>query len=132
MLRAFFMRRCWQWCCLFFAGCMGLQVRVMCSKGRVLCWKGKFFRPLNMSYFVRCCVLRVYLFCRCSKGKKICPSNMFCCPSNIFHIICCWMLCTHRRQRVLRRLQAERQRRARPKGSPLTVCLLRWLPSPFN
>ena len=52
VLRAFFMRRFWQWCCLF-AGCMGLQVRVMCSKGHVLCWKGKFFRPLNMSCFCK-------------------------------------------------------------------------------
>ena len=49
---------------VFFAGCMGLQVRVMCSKGRVLCWKGKFFRPLNRSCF--CKVL-------CVKGLLILP-----------------------------------------------------------
>ena len=52
VLRAFFMWRCWQWCCLF-AGCIGLQVRVICSKGHVLCWMGKFFRPLNMFYFCK-------------------------------------------------------------------------------
>ena len=38
---------------VFFAGGMGLEVIFMCSKGRVLCWKGKFFRPLNMSYFCK-------------------------------------------------------------------------------
>ena len=37
---------------VFFAGGAGLEVIFMCSKGRVLCWKGKFFRPLNMFYFL--------------------------------------------------------------------------------
>ena len=63
VIRAFFMWRCWQWCCLF-AGGSGLEVSVMCSKDHVLCWKGKFFRPLNMSYF--CKML-------CVKGLLILP-----------------------------------------------------------
>ena len=49
---------------VFFAGGTGLEVIFMCSKGRILCWKGKFFRPLNMSYF--CKML-------CVKGLLILP-----------------------------------------------------------
>ena len=45
----------------FFAGGMGLEVIFMCSKGRVLCWKGKFFRPLNMSYFCKTLCIRCLL-----------------------------------------------------------------------
>ena len=63
VLRAFFMWRCWQWCCLF-AGGEGLEVIFVCSKGHVLCWMGKFFRPLNM-----------FCFCKmlCVKGLFILP-----------------------------------------------------------
>ena len=49
---------------VFFAGCMGLEVIFICSKGHVLCWKGKFFRPLNMSCF--CKML-------CVKGLLVLP-----------------------------------------------------------
>ena len=101
--------------------------RVMFYAGRV-----SFFALETCLVFVKCYVLNSCRFYRCSKGKIICPSSMFCCPSSIFHITGCYILCTHRRQRALRRLQAERQRRARPKGSPLTACLLQWYPSPFN
>ena len=43
---------------VFFAGGTGLEVIFMCSKGRILCWKGKFFRPLNMSCFCKVLCIR--------------------------------------------------------------------------
>ena len=49
---------------VFFAGGEGLEVIFVCSKGHVLCWMGKFFRPLNM-----------FCFCKmlCVKGLFILP-----------------------------------------------------------
>ena len=39
------------------AAMLALDV-ILCSKGRVLCWKGKFFRPLNMSCFCKVLCIR--------------------------------------------------------------------------
>ena len=50
-----------------YASCGAKKTKVrhtMCSKGRVLCWKGKFFLPLNM-----------FCFCKmlCVRGLLILP-----------------------------------------------------------
>ena len=46
-----------------------LEVRgVLCSKGRVFCWKGKFCRPLSMSDFYNYLCIRCLLIWEVFEG----------------------------------------------------------------